>query len=132
MHVRAIGWLDKAHLFTTGSCTDAFLNKLRKFSERCNESTRAMGWGVFAGFHRCELCHGSTGTHNFAVPANDLLYVAPELIVHYIDEHDYLPPDEFIAATLDAPLPGTKKYEKLTAPFREFYRQYRENRMKEM
>ena len=106
--------------------------EVRKFADRCNESTRAIGWGVFAGFHRCDLCRRTTGTRNFAVPAGDLLYVAPELIVHYIDKHDYLPPKEFVAATLDSPLPGTKKYEQLIAPFREFYQQYREQLPKEM
>jgi len=131
-HIRAIGWLDNTHPFPTGICANPFLLKLRKFADRCTESTQSMGWGVFAGFHRCDLCRNSCGTYNFAVPAGDLLYVAPELIVHYIAEHDYFPPEEFVAAILDAPLPDTTKYDKLIAPFRELHEQHFEQQMREM
>jgi hypothetical protein len=32
------------------------------------------------------------------VPGDDVIYAAPLLIVHYIEEHGYLPPAEFLKA----------------------------------
>lgn len=32
------------------------------------------------------------------IPANEAIYAAPILIVHFIEVHNYLPPAEFIAA----------------------------------
>lgn len=31
------------------------------------------------------------------------IYYAPELIAHYIDEHEYRPPDDFVTAVLECP-----------------------------
>lgn len=37
------------------------------------------------------------------MPADGFLYVAPELILHYIERHQYLPPDDFCRAVLACP-----------------------------
>jgi hypothetical protein len=50
------------------------------------------------------------GIYNLWVPGNDVIYVAPELILHYIQEHRYRPPDEFISAVLRCPDPKTQQY----------------------
>jgi hypothetical protein len=44
-----------------------------------------------------------TSRKDLYVPANQVIYVAPELIVHYIDAHQYLPPQVFIDAVLACP-----------------------------
>ena len=49
--------------------------------------------------------------------ARDLLFVAPEMVVHYIEEHGYSPPAEFVEAVLRAPLPDTEEYQLMTEPF---------------
>jgi hypothetical protein len=38
------------------------------------------------------------GVKNLLVPAGDVIYAAPSLIIHYIEHHGYKPPDEFLAA----------------------------------
>ena len=43
------------------------------------------------------------GFKNVFVPGDAKIYVAPELILHYIDQHGYAPPAEFQQAVLDCP-----------------------------
>jgi hypothetical protein len=43
------------------------------------------------------------GFKNVFVPGDAKIYVAPELILHYIDRHGYAPPGEFQQAVLDCP-----------------------------
>jgi hypothetical protein len=117
-HVRAIGWLHPAHPYTTGTVRDMFLVKLTAFAKLSGESTEALGWPVSAGFHTCEFCGHARGHRNFGVPAGKLLYVVPELIVHYIGQHAYAPPAEFIEAVNISPLPNTSEYRDSVASFR--------------
>jgi hypothetical protein len=42
----------------------------------------------------------SVGTNNLFVPDGERAFVAPSLIVYYIDSHRYRPPAEFQAAVL--------------------------------
>jgi hypothetical protein len=39
------------------------------------------------------------------------------MIAHYVTEHGYLPPPEFVAAVMACPLPGTEEYLAAVAPF---------------
>jgi hypothetical protein len=41
------------------------------------------------------------------------------MVAHYVEAHRYAPPDEFVAAVLSAPLPGTPEYHEAVAAFRE-------------
>ena len=77
------------------------------------------------GWHNCELCHPepispragnqlrSFGTAEIRVFYQGRIYAAPNLIYHYVTEHNYQPPDEFIEAVLNGPLPGSPEYEVL-------------------
>jgi hypothetical protein len=40
---------------------------------------------------------------NIFIPGDGCVYAAPELIVHYIEEHQYLPPPNFCAAVVACP-----------------------------
>ncbi len=53
-----------------------------------------------------------------------LVYVAPELIVHYIEAHGYRPPDEFIQAVLRCPPQDSPAFHKRMSrfPFRWLHR----------
>jgi hypothetical protein len=57
------------------------------------------------GPHFCDFCRISTvgGVANLFIPGEGVLYVAPELIVHYVDAHEYAPPIEFQRAVLACP-----------------------------
>jgi hypothetical protein len=73
-----------------------------------------------AGFHNCELCHGKDewypdgqvgpivrwgdqqlrlfGHGHYLIHYYEKVYLSPALILHYILDHGYKPPDEFIEA----------------------------------
>jgi hypothetical protein len=50
------------------------------------------------------------GFSNLFVPGAGLVYVAPELILHYIDAHQYQPPRAFCDAVLACPPMGSAEY----------------------
>ncbi|HEV3255980.1 MAG TPA: hypothetical protein VG013_03800 [Gemmataceae bacterium] len=116
-HVRAIGWLHPAHPYTQGEVSAEFLTRLKEFTARSGDSAEALYFGAFGGFHTCEFCGRAHGIGNFGVPSGDLLFVAPELVVHYIEQHGYSPPPDFVAAVLRSPLPDTEEYQVITEPF---------------
>ena len=117
-HVRAVGWLNPTMSHTTGEVTQQFVDKLRSQCEHPYQPMRLQG------FHECEFrtaesvqCN-ATGIRNVWIPSrNNLLYVAPAMIVHYIEAHGYRPPDEFIQAVIDAPEQKSDEYWRLMAPF---------------
>jgi hypothetical protein len=55
------------------------------------------------------------------VPNGDVLFVAPEMIVHYVEQHQYAPPKEFVAAVLRSPLPDEQEYWATVKRFREIH-----------
>lgn len=116
-HVRAVGWLHPAHPFPTGEVSLDFLVKLKEFPALSGESADALWFGASCGFHECEYCNDAIGIGNFGVPCDGLLFVAPEMIVHYVEKHSYHPSVEFIDAVLRSPLPGSDQYALMTEPF---------------
>lgn len=76
---------------------------------------------VAAGRHSCGFCRLTGGPASFRfgnlanssevrlgvsnlwLPADAFLFVAPSLILHYMDAHGYAPPDEFQAAVMACP-----------------------------
>lgn len=113
-----VGWLSKEHKYSQGDVPDAFVKRLLFFCWRLIHPT--------LGFHRCPFCHKPTfgvlvcqgeeelqlGSAEIRVIGkNGIIYAAPNLIYHYVREHHYCPPDEFIQAVLESPLPGSPEYE---------------------
>jgi len=109
--VLAVGWLSKANPFPRGDSLPEFVRALEKMlmSNRVNQ---------MKGHHVCEFCgqpptsyefaFGSRVTLGFAeiwVPSPDgnVIYAAPDLICHYVVEHRYLPPTDFISSVLRGP-----------------------------
>ena len=98
----AIGWLDREFPYSTGAIDAELMQKLRELAKKPVNLTR--------GYHRCQFCAAtsapelSEGTDNIGngeirVPGgNGITYAAPALICHYIDKHNYRPPDVFIQA----------------------------------
>ena len=84
---------------------------------RAGDSAEALYFGAFGGFHTCEFCGQAHGISNFGVLGGDVLFVAPEMVVHYVERHGYRPPTEFIAAVLRSPLPASEEYQCLSEPF---------------
>jgi hypothetical protein len=101
-----VGWLENEKPFATGKVSKDFYEKLCEFNKK------PWGFSQFLGYHECNLCQfeGKLGIKNIFVPHNNKIYVCPELITHYINDHLYLPPNEFIEAVLDCPPQNSMVY----------------------
>jgi hypothetical protein len=73
------------------------------------------------GFQRCLYCKEISGKYlrdNPQSSSNEIrvvgkdgkVYASPAMIIHYIKEHDYLPPQEFIEAVLHGPKVNSEEY----------------------
>jgi hypothetical protein len=100
-----IGWLSREYPFANGSTSPRFLDKLRLCYQRRVKQTR--------GFQVCPFCEErriglpveidgkiiTLGSAEIEVTdEKGRTYAAPDLLYHYITEHHYLPPEEFIEA----------------------------------
>lgn len=118
--VRAVGWLEHGHAFPTGPILKSFISALRA------HVTDAGRWlaVVAAGGHSCDLggCDRSAGTQHVIIPTKHCVYVAPDLIVHYVEAHSYAPPNEFVEAVLACPEQSSAAYVELLVPFASTWR----------
>lgn len=110
-----VGWLDAAYPYASGSVSSEFLWALWRLCASPVNPTR--------GFHHCTFCLQSGRISKFSgmmlvtSPWGELClgsaemrvsgqrgvtYAAPDLIYHYVAEHEYRPPDEFVAAVIRA------------------------------
>ena len=100
----SVGWLDDAHEYIHGEVPDGFVERLLAFCRRPVLHTM--------GEHECELCHNRTGSGEIWVfGSGESIYVAPDLIYHYVVDHHYQPPMEFINAVLGCSLPDSPEYQ---------------------
>ncbi len=107
--VQNIGWLDDQHEFNRGPAPAGFTDALHRCALRPVQLTR--------GLHRCQLCGGSPfeqhvaryhdlelglGNGEIRVRGTDgVEFAAPTLVVHYVVEHQYLPPAPFVDAVCE-------------------------------
>ena len=102
----SVGWLENGYSFPQGEVPDKFTERLFRI---CLKSRKTRG------FHLCPFCpqsakaktyfykgkNTSFGSGEIAVRGKRWkTYVAPDLIYHYVVEHQYKPPGEFIEAVL--------------------------------
>jgi hypothetical protein len=103
-----VGWLSDKHEYTKGRVPDHLVEILVKLSTNLEE--------LYRGLHICELCErpdelkGKSYNEQWAwamqrssngeirITEGEVTYAAPQLIVHYILEHGYKPPDVFLEA----------------------------------
>jgi hypothetical protein len=118
-NVRAVGWLESGHPFTRGSVPTDFLSALRSHVKKAHQMV------LYMGFYGCSFCpedRQRAGLRNLLIPTTKLLYAAPELILHYIEDHGYRPPDEFVAAVLSCPEQKSARFFELLQPFEHIWR----------
>ncbi len=109
-HLLAVGWLSNAGSFPTGATAREVYTRLQEFAKDPWQPFR------FMGVHECELCqfHGEQcGSANLFIPHDGKIYVAPMLILHYINAHHYAPPKEFCDAVLACPPMRSMEYKKV-------------------
>ncbi len=113
---RAIGWLSSDHPFPHGTVPGTFVEVLKRHVASAFQPL------AFGGTHTCELCGNCTAAGNVWVPTPNVVYVAPEMIVHYVAEHNYRPPDEFRRAVEACPQQGSPEFMDLLAPYLSYFR----------
>jgi hypothetical protein len=117
----AVGWLEESYPYPQGAIGDELF-------ERLVEVMALSFWsapGYFMGFHECSLCpHGERvqqtfsfrgrrfgmGSVNLFLPGETALFVAPSLVIHYVRDHSYRPPEAFCQALRNCPTVGSKEY----------------------
>jgi hypothetical protein len=112
-----VGWLGKSHEFPQGEVSEKVVQKLADIllvgsQGKCQPIVNRM-----RGFFDCELCDAHSeelklkkgdrtlllGNAEILIPYSNkkgYYFSAPTLIYHYIIEHHYLPPQEFIDSLL--------------------------------
>jgi hypothetical protein len=105
-----VGWIDRFHSFEVQECSPELKDALWSFCEISINQTR--------GIHRCEICScepwfvkggeklllGSAEIRSFG--RDDFVYAAPDLIYHYVVDHQYRPPQEFTDSLFFQPVNG--------------------------
>jgi hypothetical protein len=77
---------------------------------------------MLGGAVACSLCPKDTQKrqgNNLLNPTVHLLYVAPGMIVHYIEDHAYNAPTEFVDAVMTCPRQGSAEFMELMRPFEQ-------------
>ena len=111
-----IGWLSSEEKYPQGQVDEILIKKIGVIGETLINSTR--------GFHQCEFCQPySYGCRKITIDSKELFlgsaeirvkgndgktYASPNLICHYIKDHNYLPPQEFLDALKNVQLPPPK------------------------
>lgn len=90
-----VGWLG-CRVETEGSTPVGFFAKLKHLVDT-TLNTR------YRGMHCCEICNKVPGPANGQIQVQgegNRWYVAPAMIAHYVADHNYRPPQEFIDAVM--------------------------------
>lgn len=103
--VKNIGWINLLEEFPTGGISLSLLEKLKSITHRVGEFRPLVE--TIRKFPTCEKCgelRMRDPLGNFLpeaelwVPCGNTIYASPITIIHYIEVHDYRPPDEYIKA----------------------------------
>lgn len=133
----AVGWLEGDHQFTRGPIDQAVVDR---FAEMIWNQGRHFPAAFLGGHGctLCDAASGQpqnsdgsrtiasydcglsgmryngvktdVGIRNLFVPGKGVLYVAPSLMLHYMVDHGYAPPQEFCEALLSCPPIGSEEY----------------------
>ncbi|GGY97634.1 DUF7919 family protein [Streptomyces poonensis] len=103
-----VGWLAPDHSYCTGVVDERVVTALKVLSASYDNQMR--------GVHHCEFCDTDRpvvlggpamdtevwlGSAEIRVRGADgTLYAAPNLVIHYITQHQYCPPEEFCRAAV--------------------------------
>lgn len=103
-----VAWLARDLEFTRGATSKGLVDDLRLLAARPRNVER--------GLHYCEFCGAESplisrselgepvvqGTGEIWVESEDGVFIAPTLLIHYVEEHHYVPPLVFIDAVAKA------------------------------
>jgi len=124
----SVGWLTKEVPYLQCQTSEDFKDRLFEFCLKPVLRER--------GFHRCEFCSSpppfltyvkrgdrevGLGSAQIRVIYQNRVYAAPDLIYHYITEHRYCPPEEFVEAVLKGPSPDSPEYKAFIENWQKVY-----------
>jgi hypothetical protein len=128
--VECVGWLDSLHPYAQGRVLADVVERLSAIIQRRNSIFDAHV-NVVRGVHPCNFCGDDVsivdhsgrrallGISELRLPFQAGYVAAPSLVLHYIAEHHYCPPDSFVRAifdvSLDKPFSGQSVYDDLVA-----------------
>jgi hypothetical protein len=107
----AVGWLEGGKPFPTGSVDPALVAKLRALFVDAWQPVHSLGPYKCTLCSRWKLFGRPVSQRKLFVPGTGFLYVAPDLILHYIEAHQYAPPAEFLEAVRACPEMNSPAYQ---------------------
>lgn len=116
-----IGWLDNGCDFKKGELEEKFIKYLWEYVKYPINQTRGIFYNNYldsqnnkfiASYEGYNILLGSAEIRVFDSVRN-CVYASPNLIIHYILNHHYLPPARFIHAVMNEPKPDSDEYSKL-------------------
>lgn len=116
-----IGWIDNMHEFNKGKVTDEFLISLWEYIKVPINRTRGIYHNVLLDgknktfvvkYQGYNIILGSAEIRVIDTE-NKIIYASPNLILHYIVNHQYLPPQCFIEAVINGAKPNSIDYNKV-------------------
>ena len=111
----AVGWLEQGKPYPKGSTDSRVADRIHLLRDEFQEAFPSRS---FRGLHDCYLCsaiHAGRATldhsHiNLFIPHRGFVFVAPACVDHYIEAHQYLPPESFVDALMTCPSPLDAEY----------------------
>ena len=111
----AIGWLEHPQPYQRGAVDSGFTRKLDTLLARMRPRYAQY---YFRGHHACSLCTSQGreppqmpfSQKTLFIPGEQVVYLAPGGIVHYIEAHSYRPPEAFVTGVLRCPIYGSPPY----------------------
>lgn len=128
----AVGWLAPGQAYTLGEVERGSFLKLAALLRNPWQPA------ISAGRHPCPFCRFTggpasmevdgmritVGTGVVLIPSESRIFVAPSLVLHFIDAHGYAPPADFLAAVQACPAMRSMAYLKRLRALGASLRQY--------
>ncbi|MEM8860255.1 MAG: hypothetical protein AAGD96_18155 [Chloroflexota bacterium] len=121
----AVGFLGRKFKFPTGKAPAGFIEKLLPFCHPNKTVCHTHGKRK-SPFDNTQIeinIDGQAvtlGGAEIRVIGQDDIFAAPDLIYHYVADHHYLPPAEFIEAVLNGPQPNSAEFRALINTLRTY------------
>jgi hypothetical protein len=114
--VKNVGWIGRNQEFACGESEQKFIDKLKTIILKSGKGTYDVLVDKIRGSYECPICgeqeleirdentYFILGSAEVWIPDSKVCgnyFSVPGLIVHYIEDHQYRPPEEFINAVLE-------------------------------
>lgn len=105
-----IGWLDVGYTFEKGNVPDEFIEKLKHLPIISQH----------LGSHICPFCGNDKSSNVRIVIGNGVYYMTPAMIAHYVEKHNYKPPQEFIEAVMNTEITDAEAKQHLNKTLKKY------------